>query len=129
MEYTVDFLISFFKNIPEEKFCQFLSDGKGARCYIGHCSGRSERLRNIFASKLSRHLNTDAGTIAYGNHSIYNEKSMKDRIVHALNDIKDNEIEEANIKAANEIIEKREHPSKLYKEQFADCHLKVLFLK
>lgn len=113
MEYDVDFYIKFFSGIPEDKWAEFervTSDGR--RCAHGHCSTshdnfvstttpREKGLCDIAIKHLHRY---GIAQINNGCHSDYVQSTPKQRVIAFLNDVKDKELSEANLKATKELI-------------------------
>lgn len=83
--YTVDYFISKFEAIPEDKWCvDFTEDYNGNRCALGHCGGINTHESNILRSILCM-------PVSFLNDGLkpeYPQPTPKQRILAALYDIR-----------------------------------------
>lgn len=113
MEYTVDFFINKLEAIPENKWCVGkMSDHLGNHCALGHCGAKEN---DINLSKEARalhlliyyYLGFAAFQINDNSFKKYPQPTPKQRIIAALKNVRDivnKQLEEANLRAAKEII-------------------------
>lgn len=108
--YDVNYFIEKFEAIPEDKWCTMSLEIEGRHCALGHCSvyKMNERLHGEGQALVSLLFNSLGFSVFYINDREtydYPQNSPKQRILAALYDIRDKEIQEANVNAAKEIIE------------------------
>lgn len=108
MEYDVDYFIKKFEKIPEDNWiaCQMHNGDK--HCALGHClANMNEELKGEAKALHYLMFESIQLTVFQVNDYIsqqYPQKHPKQRVMAALYDIRDKQLSEANIKAANELI-------------------------
>jgi tRNA 2-selenouridine synthase SelU len=103
--FDVDYFINKFSAIPERKIItRFLNDKNGNHCAEGWCrfwGGNHEDCLNILLNSIGINWASEINNSKIGK---YQQPTPKQRILAALQDIKERQIQEANVKAAEEIV-------------------------
>ncbi len=107
--YNVQYFINKFENIPEDKWTTFTcTDDNGNHCAMGHCGGINGDVYATEESNILSEILHDVVLINDGHKFGYYQTTPKQRILAALYDIRDKQIEEANVKAALELVNTNE---------------------
>lgn len=103
MNYDCQYFITKFQRIPERKWTiGTCDDFNGKHCALGHCGGVD---KDIYLTEESAALSELCNMIVQINDNYSSEiSSPKKRVLAALYDILDKQIQEANVKAAKELV-------------------------
>lgn len=89
MVYNVNYFIKKFEAIPEEKWTTgAFEDECGCKCALGHCGYTESGLESQEGIELTRLLKHRAAAINDGGQPKYDQPTPKQRILAALNDVK-----------------------------------------
>lgn len=101
--YDVNFFIRKFEAIPEDKWITGKWELNGNHCALGHCGAIQSDVSLTDEACALNELLTNVIAINDGRDQVYAQPTPKQRILAALNDIRDTLLSEANLNYSREI--------------------------